>query len=142
MPTLPPSSWTLKILPSLVVALSYQFLKDLTESDVELTSERRNIIEARVIPVILDRVRDIDPDECESTEIEIIDFLDKWQSRGSIEYLWNDYKGIGKTLLISANRSSMIRARGYDGEIAATSAPTSARDVEPTVEINLWDGGK
>lgn len=131
-----------KILPSLVVALSYQFLKDLTESDVELTSERRNIIEARVIPVILDRVRDIDPDECESTEIEIIDFLDKWQSRGSIEYLWNDYKGIGKTLLISANRSSMIRARGYDGEIAATSAPTSARDVEPTVEINLWDGGK
>ena len=128
-----------KVLPSLIVSLAYKFIDDMTESDVELTYQRRSEVENKVMPIILNRVNQIDPDEHDDTRNDILDFLEKWEARGRLEYLWNDWKSVTKSLLISTDKSTMIRAQGYDGKLPAIPAPTSARDVEPKVSVVLRD---
>lgn len=121
-------------LRALIVALSLR-ATDMSAIDPSLTPSRREKIESDVIPLLLERIELIDKQEMDETENEIDSFLDDWESRGKLNYLWNDYRP-KESLFISAEKAAQGAALG-SVSLKDWTAPNSARDVEPDVGIKV-----
>ncbi|HAF88374.1 MAG TPA: DNA helicase, partial [Deltaproteobacteria bacterium] len=123
-----------KGLKALVVALALREAM-MDERNIQLNADRKKIVAEKVIPKILKRVQSIDSMESEQCRNEINNFLDEWESRDSLTYLWND-QHINESLFISAEMAAQGQAAGrFNAGIWV--APNSARDVEPDVNIKI-----
>ncbi len=125
-----------KAMRALVVAMAMQ-VTDMNETDVSLTIGRRQKIETDVLPLILSRISAIDPSEVSEAKEELESFLEDWEDRGSLKFLWNDFSDPNESLLISSESAAQRKSagQGYFG----WSAPNSARDVEPSVIVKVRD---
>ncbi len=85
--------------------------------------------------VILQRVRDVDPDEYQAVEARLNVVLDEWETRGGVTTYWNDFKE-KQTLLIAAERVAALQAANRSSG-AAWPAPNSMREVEAGVKFRL-----
>lgn len=124
-----------KALKALIVSLATREA-GITENDATLTQERKEIIENIIKPLILQRVKNIDKEELQECSKEIDIFLNDWQAKGKLKYLWNDYHP-EDSLFISAEQAAKGNATG--SVVSTWSAPNSMRDVEPDVEIQVRD---
>jgi|TARA_Y100000294_G_scaffold153759_1_gene152923 hypothetical protein len=106
----------------------------INERDATLTDKRREIIERKVKPLIIGRVQAIDPSEVAGCGQEIGDFLDEWESKGTLRYLWNDYKP-SESLFVGAERAAQGKVWGH--QVDSWAAPNSMRDVEPSVMFKV-----
>jgi hypothetical protein len=88
---------------------------------------------------LLDRVREIDPDEVIGVQADITRFLDMWERRGAIRDYWDDYHPNG-SLLVSAERAAAIKAIEGQWGRASVPTPNSMRDVEPDVKFRMTPG--
>ena len=124
-----------KGLKALVAALATRNT-GICESDATLTKQRRSDIEKYIKPKILARVDSIDSGESKACNQEIDLFLDEWEAKGNLSFLWNDYKP-EQSLFVSAEKAAKDGALGKKS--CAWSAPNSMRDVEPDVNIKVRD---
>jgi hypothetical protein len=87
-----------------------------------------------VIDRIVERARDVDPEEAHAVGEGLHGFLQRWIARGRIKYYWHDQSDEG--LLISAEKAAE-RALGRRSARWATATPNSLRSVEPSSSFVL-----
>lgn len=122
-----------KIFPALLVSLSLKKLNR-TEGNFAISKDDRIFIEKTVKPILLEKIKFLDPIELKDAELEIDEIIKKWFNRGDqIQYLNNDKDELN-SLLISAETSATKKAVDIEGDIAFIT-PNSAREVEPSVNI-------
>ena len=102
-----------------------------------LTFEKRRQLEEEIVPVILSRVKAVDPRELAATHIQLKQLLDEWEDRGQLQYFWMDWRE-AQSLLISAEKAAARKASGH-GDPVAWETPNSMRNVEPGVDFQLWE---
>lgn len=124
-----------KALHAALVGMARHLLHDFTNP--ELTQEKRIEIEEKIVPVILDRIRDIDERELSAAEQQIKRLLDEWEARGQINHYWWDQK-FDQSLMVSAEKAATLKA-SVNIKTAAWETPNSMRNVEPSVNFKLWE---
>lgn len=125
-----------KIFPALVVSLALKKLNK-THDNFAITKEDLSYINKEVKPIILNKIKYLDPLEIHDAEIEINNIIKKWFERGEkILYLANDKDELN-SLLISAEANAAKKASDIEGDLAFPT-PNSAREVEPSVKIKAY----
>ncbi|MGC2657201.1 MAG: helicase-related protein, partial [Bryobacteraceae bacterium] len=123
-----------KALHAVVVALARHLNPNLLKSPV-LSQTTANQI-TQLAQRIVDRVKDIDPEESADVESRITDFINDWLQRSvDLRWYWND-RAYKRSLLISAEVVAALRA-AQKGKPRAVGTPNSLRDVEPTSQYIL-----
>jgi hypothetical protein len=85
---------------------------------------------------VVDRARDLDPDEADAVDDGIARFIDDWLQRSSdLKWYWND-RAYRRSLLISAEVVAALRAARRN-QPRAVGTPNSLRDVEPSSQYIL-----
>jgi len=123
-----------KILPALLVGFAIKELNLYEASDFSITESDEEIIKKDVMPKILNRISKIDSSVRNNAKEELLKILDIWRFRRKIPYLWSDARP-EHSLLMSAEAAVASGREEYLVEHQAFSAPNSARNVEPSVNI-------
>ena len=121
-----------KALHVLLIILCKSKLGIKNPKEIKNNSEK---VKNEIFPIILNKIKKVDPEELADAENELKEFLDYWLERANTEelkYFWH-HKKINESLLISFEAYAAKRASGSWTPIAKPT-PNSMRDVEPGVE--------
>ena len=127
-----------KALHAALVGLARHLLPKLTQP--KLSDTTRAEIEKEVLPIIHNRIENIDKHELESAKGQLRILLEEWEGRGDLAEFWNDYRP-KTSLLISAEKAAARKESGVS-ESAAWETPNSMRNVEPGVDFKLCESVK
>jgi hypothetical protein len=123
-----------KALHAVVVALARHLDPTLLESP-RLSSQAAQRLR-QFAEQVVDRARDLDPDEATAVDEGITRFIDDWLRRSpDLRWYWND-RAYKKSLLISAEVVAALRAARRNTP-NAIGTPNSLRDVEPSSQYVL-----
>jgi hypothetical protein len=123
-----------KILPALLVGFVIKELDRYDSDNFSISDSDEEIIKNNVLPKILNRISKVDDSVREEAKEELLEILDLWKQRRTIPYLWSDSKP-EYSLLMSAETAVASGREKHLVEHQAFSAPNSARNVEPSVNI-------
>ena len=131
-----------KVMMPIVACLSKNLLPNF---NIRLDDNIISEIEDKILPLILDRVEKITPNEYDKNfeRLKVKKYIEDeiikpWKKRsGNLEMFWNDSKP-NKSLLISAERAAASNAI-FGNKSDAFAAPNSMRDVEPETEFKLYE---
>ena len=128
-----------KALHAVLIALSRNLVNGL-EAKPNLTKEKRKIVERNIIPIILNRILQIDEEEHDDAKKELDKLLDDWEKRslvGDLKHYWvESHFHRKKSLMISSELAAEREAAGLAG-IEAWATPNSMRDVEAETQFQL-----
>ena len=123
-----------KILPALLVGFVIKELDRYDSNDFSISDSDEETIRNNVLPKILHRISKVDNSVREEAKAELLEILDLWKQRRKIPYLWSDSKP-EYSLLMSAETAVASGREKHLVEHQAFSAPNSARNVEPSINI-------
>ena len=121
-----------KALHVLLIILCKSKLEMKSPKDIKNQSEK---VKKEIFPIILNKVKNVDPKEFDFTKIELDNFLEYWLTRSNtkeLKYFWHPRK-YDQSLLMSFESYAAKKASGSYTPIARAT-PNSLRDVEPGVE--------
>ena len=121
-----------KALHALLIILCKSKLNFTNPKDIKNKGEK---VKKEIFPIILDKVKNIDPGEFNSTKKELNEFLEDWISRSNtkeLKYFWDEKKH-NQSLLMSYESFAAKKAAGSYMSVAKPT-PNSLRDVEPSVQ--------
>ena len=115
------------------IKLNLKNVKDIKNKSEEAKNE--------IIPIILNKIENVDPSELDDSKKELESFLDLWIQRSNtkeLKYFWNQERP-NESLLISFESFVAKKASGsYTPDAKPT--PNSLRGVEPGVEYSCKEG--
>tara|TARA_Y100001970_G_scaffold252985_1_gene327283 strand:- start:3424 stop:6561 length:3138 start_codon:yes stop_codon:yes gene_type:complete len=123
-----------KILPALLVGFAVKELNLYEVNDFSISESDAEKIKKDVLPKILSRISKVDSSVRDEANKELLKILDIWKFRRKIPHLWSDSRP-EHSLLMSAEAAVTSGREEYLVEHQAFSAPNSARNVEPSVNI-------
>ena len=100
--------------------------------DIKNQSEK---VKKEIFPIILNKIRNVDPEEFDSAKKELDNFIEYWLARSNtkeLKYFWHPQK-YNQSLLMSFESYAAKKASGSYTPVARP-APNSLRDVEPGVD--------
>ncbi len=109
--------------------------------NVKDIKNKANQAKNEIIPIILNKIENVDPSELDESKKELETFLDLWIQRSNtkeLKYFWNPERP-NESLLISFESFVAKKASGsYTPDAKPT--PNSLRGVEPGVEYSCKEG--
>ena len=128
-----------KALHAVLVALARNLIEGL-DARPRLDIKKVQSIENIILPLILKRIKIIDPDEYDKSKEELQTKINQWILRSKkteLNLYWSESKfHRKKSLMVSSEMAAERQAAGL-AEVEAWSTPNSMRDVEPETQFQL-----
>ena len=121
-----------KALHAVLIILCKSKLEMKSPKDIKNQSEK---VKKEIFPIILNKIRNVDPEEFDSAKKELDNFIEYWLTRSNtkeLKYFWHPQK-YDQSLLMSFESYAAKKASGSYTPVARPT-PNSLRDVEPGVD--------